>query len=45
MLETLLAGPLRGNAKDPGAPTTYVGDIDGGPPGRSGLRPWSEGVL
>jgi hypothetical protein len=32
MSETLMVGPLGGADGDPGAPTTYVGDIDGGPP-------------
>jgi hypothetical protein len=32
MLETSMTGPLGGADEDPGAPTTHVGDIDGGPP-------------
>jgi hypothetical protein len=34
MSETSMAAPLRGAVGDPGAPTTYVGDVDGGPPKR-----------
>jgi hypothetical protein len=26
-----VVGPLRGEARDPGAPTTYPDDVDGGP--------------
>jgi hypothetical protein len=33
MLKMSMAGPLGGNARDPGAPTTYVEDVDGGPLG------------
>jgi hypothetical protein len=43
-----MMGPLGGTDGDPGAPTTYVGDIDGGPPGPCGapVPIWdSEGVL
>jgi hypothetical protein len=32
MLKTLMVGPLGGDAEDPGAPITYVEDVDGGPP-------------
>jgi hypothetical protein len=38
MSEMSMAPPLGGGAGNLGAPTTYVGDIDGGPPGRSGLE-------
>jgi hypothetical protein len=31
MLETLIAAPLGGGVGSPGAPTTYVGDVDGAP--------------
>jgi hypothetical protein len=30
MLETSMTGPLGGAVGDPGAPTTYVGDVDDG---------------
>jgi hypothetical protein len=40
-----MVGPLGGNARDLGAATTYVKDVDGGPNGGSGLRPRSKGVL
>jgi hypothetical protein len=33
ILNTLMAGPLGGNTKGPGGPTTYPEDIDGGPLG------------
>jgi hypothetical protein len=42
MSKTLMAGPLRGDARDPGAPSTYVEDVDGEPSaplGGSGLHP------
>jgi hypothetical protein len=29
--EMWMAGPLGGVDGDPGVPTTYVGDVDGGP--------------
>jgi hypothetical protein len=29
-----MVGPLGGAVGDPGAPTTYVKDVDGMPPGR-----------
>jgi hypothetical protein len=45
MLKMSMAGPLEGDVSDPGVPTTYVEDVEGGPPGRSGLHPWSKGVL
>jgi hypothetical protein len=32
--ETSMAGPLGGCDRDPRVPTTYVGDVYGGPPGR-----------
>jgi hypothetical protein len=32
--KTSMAGPQGGNDGDPGAPTTYLEDVDGGPPGR-----------
>jgi hypothetical protein len=32
MLNTLMAGPLGGDAGDLGAPTTYVEHVDDGPP-------------
>jgi hypothetical protein len=32
-VEDVDGGPLRGDVRDPGAPTTYVEDIDGGPLG------------
>jgi hypothetical protein len=38
MLETSMAGPLGGGVRGPGVHTTYVGDIDGGPPGRCWWR-------
>jgi hypothetical protein len=41
MSEMLMADPLGGTDGDPGAPTTYVGDVDGGPPGRRCQRPES----
>jgi hypothetical protein len=34
MLKTLMVGPLGGDAEDPGAPITYVEDVDGAPPRR-----------
>jgi hypothetical protein len=34
ILKTLISGPLGSDAGDLGAPTTYVEDVDGGPPGR-----------
>jgi hypothetical protein len=34
MLMMLIAGPLGGAIRDMGVPTTYVGDADGGAPGR-----------
>jgi hypothetical protein len=34
MSKTLMAGPLGGDVGDPGAPTIYVKDVDGEPPGR-----------
>jgi hypothetical protein len=34
ILKTSMVAPLGGDDKDPGAPTTYVKDVDGGPPGR-----------
>jgi hypothetical protein len=43
-----MVGPLRGIDGDSGVPTTYVEDIDGGPPSpRGGLIPIqdSKGVL
>jgi hypothetical protein len=32
-LKTSMTGPLGGDAEDPGAPTTYLEDVDGGPLG------------
>jgi hypothetical protein len=32
MLETSMGGPLGGDARDLGAPTTYAEDVDGGAP-------------
>jgi hypothetical protein len=32
--EAHMVGPLGGNVGDPGAPTTFLKDVDGGPPGR-----------
>jgi hypothetical protein len=32
MSNTSMVGPLRGNAGDLRAPTTYAKDVDGGPP-------------
>jgi hypothetical protein len=29
-----MADPLGGADEDLGVPTTYIGDVDGGPPGR-----------
>jgi hypothetical protein len=34
MSETLMVSPLGGAIEDPGVPTTYVGDVNGGPPRR-----------
>jgi hypothetical protein len=34
--ETSMAGPLRGDASSPGAPTTYVENVDGRPLGPLG---------
>jgi hypothetical protein len=34
MSETSIVSPLGGAIEDLGAPTTYVGDVDGRPPGR-----------
>jgi hypothetical protein len=36
-----MAGPQGGTVGDPGAPTTYVRDVDSGPPGRHCRRPES----
>jgi hypothetical protein len=33
-----MVGPLVGDAGGPGAPTTYVEDVDGGPAGRQCRR-------
>jgi hypothetical protein len=41
MSKTSIAGPLGGAVGDPGAPTTYVKDFDGGPPGKRYRRPGS----
>jgi hypothetical protein len=32
MSKTSMEAPLGGGARDPGVPTTYVEDVDGGPP-------------
>jgi hypothetical protein len=34
ILKTSMAGPLGSDAGDPGRPTTYLEDVDGGLPGR-----------
>jgi hypothetical protein len=39
MSETSMAAPLGGIDGDTGVPTTYIGDVDGGPLGRRCLRP------
>jgi hypothetical protein len=45
MSETSMVGPLGGADGDPGAPTTYVRDIDSGPP-RASVPIWDlKGVL
>jgi hypothetical protein len=41
MSKTLMVGPLGGVDEALGAPTSYVGDVDGGPPGRRYRRPES----
>jgi hypothetical protein len=33
MLKTSMTGPLGGDTEGPGAPTTYIEDVDGGPLG------------
>jgi hypothetical protein len=35
MSEMSMTDPLGGSDGDPGVPTTYVGDVDDGPRGRS----------
>jgi hypothetical protein len=45
MSEMSMVGPLGDADGDLGAPTTYVGDVHGGPLGKSGLHPWSKVVL
>jgi hypothetical protein len=45
MSETSIAGPVGGVVGDPKAPTTYVGDVDGGPPRRPYWRPESAHYL
>jgi hypothetical protein len=42
MSEMSMAPPLGGTVGDPGAPTTYVGDVDSGPPWGSVIHPGSE---
>jgi hypothetical protein len=34
ILKMSMAGPVGGDAEDPGAPTTYFEHVNGGPPGR-----------
>jgi hypothetical protein len=34
ILKTSMAGPLAGDVREPGASTTYLEDVNGGPPGR-----------
>jgi hypothetical protein len=41
MSKTMMAGSLGGDVGDLGAPTTYLEDVDGSPPGRRCQRSWS----
>jgi hypothetical protein len=37
--KTLMAAPLGGDARDPGASTTFLKDVDGRPPGGDARDP------
>jgi hypothetical protein len=42
ILKMSMVGPLGDYAGSPGAPITYLGDIDGGPHWGFDIRPWTE---